>query len=59
MVLKICSESNAPTGQSNQYLQIKINGTGLEVDSRMKYLGALLDNSFDWKDQVRAVFKGF
>ena len=40
----------------NQNLQVKINGTELEVVSKIKFLGALLDNSLDWKDQVRAVF---
>ena len=41
--------------KSNQNLQVKINGTELEVVSKMKYLQVLLDNSLDWKDQVRAV----
>ena len=41
--------------KSNQNLQVKINGTELEVVSKIKYLGVLLDNSLDWKDQVRAV----
>ena len=40
---------------SNQNLQVKIHGTELEVVSKIKYLGVLLDNSLDWKDQVRAV----
>ena len=40
--------------RSNQNLQVKIHGTELEVDSKIKYLGVLLDNSLDWKDQVRA-----
>ena len=40
---------------SNQNLQVKINGTELEVVSKIKYLGVLIDNSLDWKDQVRAV----
>ena len=40
---------------SNQNLQVKIHGTELEVAIKIKYLGALLDNSLDWKDQVRAV----
>ena len=40
---------------SNQNLQVKINGTELEVVSKIRYLGVLLDNSLDWKDQVRAV----
>ena len=39
----------------NQTLQVKINGTELEVVSKIKYLGVLLDNSLAWKDQVRAV----
>ena len=39
----------------NQTLQVKINGTKLEVVSKIKYLGVLLDNSLAWKDQVRAV----
>ena len=42
--------------KSNQNLQAKINGTELEVVSKIKYLGLLLDNSFDWKDQVRALY---
>ena len=41
--------------ESNQNLQVKINGTELEVVSKIKYLGVLLDNSLDLKDQVRAV----
>ena len=45
--------------RSSQHLQVKINGTELEVVSKIKYLGVLLDNSLDWKDQVQAVFKGF
>ena len=46
--------------KSNQNLQVKSNATELEVVSKIKYLGVLLDNSLDWKDQVRAVsFKGF
>ena len=40
---------------SNQNLQVKIQGTELEVFSKVKYLGVLLDNSLDWKDQIRAV----
>ena len=40
---------------SNQNLQVKSNGTEPEVVSKVKYLGGLLDNSLDWKDQVRAV----
>ena len=44
----------------HQNLQVKINGTELEVDSNVKYLRVLLDNCLDWKDQVQAVlFKGF
>ena len=42
-------------GKSNQNLQVKFNRTELEVVSKIKYLGVLLDNSLDWKDQVRAV----
>ena len=45
--------------KSNQNLQVNINGTELEVVSKIKLLGVLLDNSLDWKDQVQAVFKGF
>ena len=41
--------------RSNQNLQVKIHGTELEVVSKIKYLGVLLDNSLDWKDQIRAV----
>jgi len=41
--------------KSNLNLQMKINGTELEVVSKIKYLGVLLDNSRDWKDHVRAV----
>ena len=41
--------------KSSQHLQVKINGTELEVVSKSKYLGVLLDNSLDWKDQVQAV----
>ena len=41
--------------KSSQHLQVKINGTELEVVSKIKYLGVLLDNSLDWKDQVQAV----
>ena len=39
----------------NQNLQVEINGTELEIVSKIKYLGVLLDNSLEWKDQVRAV----
>ena len=35
--------------KSSQHLQVKINGTELEVVSKIKYLGVLLDNSLDWK----------
>ena len=41
--------------KSSQHLHVKINGTELEVVSKIKYLGVLLDNSLDWKDQVQAV----
>ena len=41
--------------RSNQNPQIKINGTELESVSKIKHLGVLLDNSLDWKDQVRAL----
>ena len=41
--------------KSIQNLQVKINGTELEVVSKIKYLEVLLDNSLNWKDQVRAV----
>ena len=41
--------------KSSLHLQVKINGTELEVVSKIKYLGVLLDNSLDWKDQVQAV----
>ena len=41
--------------KSNQNLQVNINGTELEVVSKIKLLGVLLDNSFDWKEQVQAV----
>ena len=41
--------------KSNRNLQVKINGTELEVVSKIKYLEVLLDNSLNWKDQVRAV----
>ena len=41
--------------KSSQHLQVKINGTELEVFSKIKNLGVLLDNSLDWKDQVQAV----
>ena len=40
---------------SNQNLQVKINGTELEVVSKIKYFVVLLDNSLDWNDRVRAV----
>ena len=39
----------------NQNLQVNSNGTELEVVSKIKHLGVLLDNSLYWKDQVRAV----
>ena len=47
--------------KSSHNLQVKINGTEPEIVSKIKYLGVFfLDNSFDWKDQVRAVSsKGF
>ena len=41
--------------KSNQNLQVKINGTELEVVNKIKYLGVLLDCSLDWNDQVWAV----
>ena len=41
--------------KSSQKLQVKINGKELEVVSKIKYLGFLLDNSLDWKDQIQAV----
>ena len=41
--------------KSNQNLQVKIYGTELEVVSKIKYLGVLLDNSLDCNDHVRAV----
>ena len=41
--------------KSNQKLQVNINGTELEVVSKIKLLGVLLDNSLDWKEQVQAV----
>ena len=41
--------------KSNQNLQVNINGTELEVVSKIKHLGVLLDNSLDWKDQAQAV----
>ena len=37
-----------------QNLQFKINGMGLEVVSKIKYSGVLLDNSLGLKYQVRA-----
>ena len=33
--------------KSNQNLQVKITGTELEVVSKIKYVGVLLDNSLD------------
>ena len=39
----------------NQNLQVKIQETELEVVGKIKYLGAVLDNSLDWKDQVWTV----
>ena len=41
--------------KSNQNLQVNINGSELEVASKIKYLGVLLDKCLDWKDQVWAV----
>ena len=41
--------------KSNQNLQVKRNGMELDVVSKIKYLGVLLDNNLDWKDQVGAV----
>ena len=41
--------------KSNQNLQVNINGMELEVVSKIKLLGVLLDNSLDWKEQVQAV----
>ena len=40
---------------SNQNLQVKINGTELEIVSKIKLLGVLLDSSLEWKEQVQAV----
>ena len=39
---------------SNQNLQVQIHETELDVVSKIKYLGGQLDNSLDWKHQVRA-----
>ena len=41
--------------KSYQNPRVKSNGTELEVVSKVKYLGVLLNNSLYWKDQVRAV----
>ena len=41
--------------KSNQNLPVKINGTELEVVSKIKYLGIILENSLYWNDQVRDV----
>ena len=41
--------------KSNQNLQAKTNRMELEVVSKIKSIGVLLDNSLDWKDQVRDV----
>ena len=41
--------------KSNQNLQVKTNRMELEVVSKIKSIGLLLDNSLDWKDQVRDV----
>ena len=41
--------------KSNQNLQVKINGTELEVVDKIKHLGVLLDYSLDWNDQALAV----
>ena len=41
--------------KSNQNLQVNINGTELEVVSKIKLLGVLLDSSLDGKEQVQAV----
>ena len=41
--------------KSNQNLPVNIKGAELEVVSKIKYLGVLLGNSLDWKDQVQAV----
>ena len=42
--------------RSNQNLQVKIHGKELEVVSKIKYLGVLLDNSLDWKDPEGLAF---
>ena len=41
--------------ESNQNLQVNINRMELEVVSKIKHLGVLLDNSLDWKDQAQAM----
>ena len=41
--------------KSYQNPRVKSNGTELEVVSKVKYLGVLLNNSLYWKDQVRAM----
>ena len=41
--------------RSSQHLQVKINGTELEAVTKIKFLGGLLDNRLDWRDQVQAV----
>ena len=40
--------------KSNRNLQVKVKGTDLDVVSKIKYLRVRLNNSLDWKDQVRA-----
>ena len=36
--------------KSNENLQVKINGKEIEVVSKFKCLGVVLDNSLDWKN---------
>ena len=49
MLVSTKAESKA-LDKSNQNLQVKVNGTELEVFSKIKYIGVLLDNSVDLKD---------
>ena len=54
MLVSTKAKKNA-LDRSNQNIQVKIHGTELEVVSKIKYLGAQLDNNLDWKVQVQAV----
>ena len=43
----VSTKAKRKAGKSNNNLQVKHNGTELEVVSKITYFGVLLDNSLD------------